>query len=292
MNTINNIEQRLIGEKDWTMKGEITGKYRPVNSLLESNLDFKVTKRPPPIPSVEWSNKIENLIRIRVSNDLFDDPKRVSTKEKLKLNDINDQLVFEKSNKGLAELYEEDWYKENQEGGLKEVKSQEKKEIEEMVEELFDMFGKLTSNQFVGDRIKTEMNLIKDVESIELKDVSKHIISDKYIKNDFEKRIEEYNPIKAERTTNAEMSTEENKKRHRQMKRKVNKKLYIKEMKRKEKLLMKEYDSKFEVKLAMKQQKDKIENKNLKQKDLKSKGFFNNIQENENKKSKYIKKDE
>lgn len=293
LNTISNLEERLIGEKDWTMKGEITGKYRPVNSLLENNLDFKVTKRPPPIPSVEWSNKIENLIRIRVSNDLYDDPKMSTMKEEKKSNNLNDQLIFEKSNKGLAELYEEDWYKENQNESLKEVKSQEKQEIEGMIEELFDMFGKLTSNQFVGERVKTEMNLVKDVESIEVKDVSKNVISDKYIRSDFDKKIEEYNPIKTEKTTNTEMEAEENKKRHRQMKRKVKKKLYLKEMKRKEKMLMKEYDSKFEVKLAMKQQKDKIENKNIKQKDLKSKVFFSNIQENEKNKSlKYIKNNE
>ena len=272
---IDNLEKRMVGEKDWQLKGEINAKSRPVGSLLENNLDFKVTRRPPPIITAEWSNKIEQIIKTRVASDLFDDPKRTMIKEKKENQDIN--IIFEKSSKGLAELYEEDWNK--QYNNSKEEKTQDKIEIEEMMTDLFTMFTALTNSTFIGDRVKNDNNVIKDIEAIEIKDVSKFISSDKLLKNNFEKTINNYNPKKAETTTKTEQTVDENKKSRRQMKRKVHKKIYEKNLKKKMNSLSKDYDSKFEVKMAMKKQKDKDDKTNIKSNELKSSKFFNNLQQ-------------
>ena len=294
---INSLEKRMVGEKDWQLKGEINAKSRPVGSLLENNLDFKVTRRPPPIITAEWSNKIEQIIKTRVASDLFDDPKRTMIKEKKENQDIN--IIFEKSSKGLAELYEEDWNK--QYNNSKEEKTQDKIEIEEMMSDLFTMFTALTNSTFIGDRVKNDNNVIKDIEAIEIKDVSKFVSSDKLLKNNFEKTINNYNPKKAEITTKTEQTVDENKKSRRQMKRKVHKKIYEKNLKKKMNSLSKDYDSKFEVKMAMKKQKDKDDKTNIKSNELKSSKFFNNLQqkreegntvktvESENKKAKLFK---
>lgn len=294
---INNLEKKMVGEKDWQLKGEINAKSRPVGSLLENNLDFKVTRRPPPIITAEWSNKIEQIIKTRVASDLFDDPKRTMIKEKKENQDIN--IIFEKSSKGLAELYEEDWNK--QYNNSKEEKTQDKIEIEEMMSDLFTMFTALTNSTFIGDRVKNDNNAIKDIEAIEIKDVSKFVSSDKLLKNNFEKTINNYNPKKAETTTKTEQTVDENKKSRRQMKRKVHKKIYEKNLKKKMNSLSKDYDSKFEVKMAMKKQKDKDDKTNIKSNELKSSKFFNNLQqkreegntaktvESENKKAKLFK---
>jgi U3 small nucleolar RNA-associated protein MPP10 len=260
-------------------------------------LDFKVTRRPPPIITAEWSNKIEQIIKTRVASDLFDDPKRTMIKEKKENQDIN--IIFEKSSKGLAELYEEDWNK--QYNNSKEEKTQDKIEIEEMMSDLFTMFTALTNSTFIGDRVKNDNNAIKDIEAIEIKDVSKFVSSDKLLKNNFEKTINNYNPKKAETTTKTEQTVDENKKSRRQMKRKVHKKIYEKNLKKKMNSLSKDYDSKFEVKMAMKKQKDKDDKTNIKSNELKSSKFFNNLQqkreegntaktvESENKKAKLFK---
>lgn len=270
---IEDLESNMLGKKSWELQGEVQAKHRPVGSLLETNLDFKVTARPAPIASAEVSSKIEKLIQIRVASDLFDDPKRAVIKKK-ESNPI--ELQFEKSSKGLAELYEEDFNKVV--GDTKEKKTPDKIEIEEMMEDLFVMFTSLTSSTFVSERVKSEMNIIKDVKAIDIQDVSKFIKSDKGLNKEFESTIGEFNPLKAETVTKEDMTKEESKKKHRQIKRKVHKKIYQKELKRKMNSLAKELDSKFEVRLSMKQSKDKQEKSNIKSNELKSSKFFGDLQ--------------
>ena len=64
--------------------------------------------------------QIEKMIKVRVAHDLFDDPKRTVIKND-KLNADKFELKYEKSNKGLAELYEEDFDLDN--NGTSEVKT-------------------------------------------------------------------------------------------------------------------------------------------------------------------------
>ena len=47
---IEKLEDKMVGEKNWQLKGEVQGKHRPVDSLLQEHLDFNVaTKLPPTI---------------------------------------------------------------------------------------------------------------------------------------------------------------------------------------------------------------------------------------------------
>ena len=45
MDEIDKLESKLIKKKDWQLMGEVSSKNRPVNSLLEHNLEFTFTKR-------------------------------------------------------------------------------------------------------------------------------------------------------------------------------------------------------------------------------------------------------
>ena len=43
---IESIEDEMLGkDKKWQMKGEVKSKDRPVNSLLQEHLDFKMQKK-------------------------------------------------------------------------------------------------------------------------------------------------------------------------------------------------------------------------------------------------------
>lgn len=108
---IEEIESKMMSKKDWNMKGEATGKERPKASLLENFLDFEVSVKPPPIPTPEYADTLENLIKLRIKEDLFDDPVRKPQIEMNKKNS-NFELNFEKDKKGLADIYEEDYAKD------------------------------------------------------------------------------------------------------------------------------------------------------------------------------------
>ena len=77
----------MMNPKQWTMTGEATAHERPLNSLLDVHLDFNAATKMPPTITKETTNKIEDLIKQRVLDELFDDPVLKSQDEKRKLGD-------------------------------------------------------------------------------------------------------------------------------------------------------------------------------------------------------------
>ena len=279
---IEDLENKAVSAKDWKLRGEINAKSRPINSLLNENFDYKSTSRPKPKPSTELNAMIEKMIKLRISSDLFDDPKFVKVSNKKKNEDLMD---FNKSKKSLGELYEEDFLGKEKED---EPLTQDKIEIEDMMDDLFRDFNDLTNNTFVTERLKNEMNVIKNVKAIKLEDISKFVPLNKPNKlgsiinpDNQELKInqilDDYNPKKGEYVTKEELDSEEKKLKRKQMKRKVHKKINERNLNRKINQLSKDYDSKFEVNLAMKKIKDKEINKEITNKELKSSSFFKGL---------------
>lgn len=302
---IEEIHNKMLEDKPWEMKGEIKAKDRPIGSLLDKNLDFKVSKKQVPLVTPELSSKIENLIKLRVSKGLFDNPKMNSYLQNKENEHKNNFILnYNKSSKGIADLYEEDFNKLNDNNNnLLETKSQEKQEIEDLMNELFTMFTAVTSNTFISQTIKEDINVIKDIDVIEIKDISKNIVNNEnaIINKQKSKKIEDMtNEIRKTQTrkgfnlfvkSNEEMNTKELKSKHNALKRKLKKRIYQKNLQKQKYNLSKDYDSKFEVDLKLKQNIDKSRNLEAKSKELKSTNFFSNIQNNKELYTKnYIKK--
>jgi U3 small nucleolar RNA-associated protein MPP10 len=49
---INKRESAMYGKKKWQMTGEVLAHQRPLNSLLENDLDFQISIKSPPIHTV------------------------------------------------------------------------------------------------------------------------------------------------------------------------------------------------------------------------------------------------
>ncbi len=96
--------------KPWQMLGEIQARARPMNSLLEVHLDFNTASKLPPVITQEKTNSIENVIKQRILDELFDDPIRKYL-SKSKKGDDEDRFDFTKSKKGLGDIYEDDYKK-------------------------------------------------------------------------------------------------------------------------------------------------------------------------------------
>ena len=99
------LEAAAIGEKSWLLKGEAGAKERPMNSALETDLEFEHVMAPAPVISAEITQKLEDIIKQRIIEGRFDDvervepvEERVSEKELLQLDDT-------KSTKGLGDIY-------------------------------------------------------------------------------------------------------------------------------------------------------------------------------------------
>lgn len=64
-------------------------------------------KKLPPVITKEITDSIENIIKQRVLDELFDDPVRIERKDNDGKDDL--QLDFEKSKKGLGQIYEDEF---------------------------------------------------------------------------------------------------------------------------------------------------------------------------------------
>lgn len=105
---IASIEQQLVADKPWQLKGEVSARTRPVNSLLFEDVNYEQRIKAP-IITPEFTENLEELIKQRIKDNKFDDPLR---KVKPTHRDGNQakqvEVSAEKSKVGLAQLYEQE----------------------------------------------------------------------------------------------------------------------------------------------------------------------------------------
>jgi len=63
---IEELELENVGKKDWTLMGEANSRSRPINSLLEEDLEFEHRQRVAPVITEEKVKSLEDLIRARI----------------------------------------------------------------------------------------------------------------------------------------------------------------------------------------------------------------------------------
>lgn len=103
-------EDENVREKDWVLMGEASTRQRPVNSLLEEDLEFERTAKAAPVQTHEHGEGIEAMIRRRILDRHYDDVVRQRELEALPFAASSMlELSDTKSAKSLAELYEEEY---------------------------------------------------------------------------------------------------------------------------------------------------------------------------------------
>lgn len=107
---IGNIEDGMLQEKTWAMRGEATRADRPADSLLEPEFEFEHASKPAPVMTTESTGNLEDIIKRRITDQLWDDVER--RKETLGADRRTTSLPEvseEQSKEGLAEVYEKDY---------------------------------------------------------------------------------------------------------------------------------------------------------------------------------------
>ena len=277
---IKEIEQKMISDKkEWSTRGEVLGRERPKDSLLTKAMDFEVGLKAPPIPDREYTDKLELMIKQRIQDDLFDDPIKkqiINLNENKKAGD--NELNFDKSKKGLGEIYEEKYLgNEKTEGKIDEIK----KECDDLCSKLFDIFKQMTNGSATpyGIKGKKEENInISNVPAIQIEEIGNYISDNKDM---IKSGKELFNPNKIRNKNKEEMNSEELRNIHNRKKRNIKNRIHEKERKRKLNELTQQLGSKFEAKIKMKQEKDKKMQKMDKSKttEYKSTKFFGKINE-------------
>jgi U3 small nucleolar RNA-associated protein MPP10 len=102
------MEEAALQDQEWHLRGEASAASRPMDSALAIDLDFETTLRPPPQPTIEAAQALEELIKARIRDMRFDNVVRVRVasprKERTAL-----ELDNSRSNAGLADVYAEEF---------------------------------------------------------------------------------------------------------------------------------------------------------------------------------------
>lgn len=143
MKQIEQLESENIAHKTWQVKGEAKAKERPVNSLLEADLDFERSAKPVPVITQETTETLEDIIRRRIKANDFDEiPRRVPDSlpefRPSKLADVQET----KSQKSLAELYEEDHLKKTDPDAYVSAETEKQQESHKEIKDLWSTLSR------------------------------------------------------------------------------------------------------------------------------------------------------
>lgn len=144
---IRKLEAELIAKRAWTLSGEAAAVDRPVNSLLEEDLEFEHIGKPVPIITEEVSESIEDLIKRRILAHEFDEVLRRRPDTLGNPHDARRGLVDVEDTKGkksLAEIYEEEHVKKaNPDAYVSQADEKTRRDEEEIKNMWKDISAKL-----------------------------------------------------------------------------------------------------------------------------------------------------
>eukprot|EP00163_Fabomonas_tropica_P009614 TRINITY_DN19432_c0_g1_i1.p1 TRINITY_DN19432_c0_g1~~TRINITY_DN19432_c0_g1_i1.p1 ORF type:complete len:702 (+),score=235.85 TRINITY_DN19432_c0_g1_i1:44-2107(+) len=113
---VSQLEDKIVGDKPWQMQGEVTGRKRPQNSLLETDLEFEHTDAAGGLGKIaaaehhteETIRALEDVIKQRIVAHDFDDVEPKVDDEGGARRPAT-ELNMEKSKLGLGDVYAEEY---------------------------------------------------------------------------------------------------------------------------------------------------------------------------------------
>ncbi|DBA80599.1 TPA: hypothetical protein ACH3X1_007858 [Trebouxia sp. C0004] len=170
------LEAQNMAEKDWFMQGESAAARRPLNSALELDLDFERQIRPPPQATEEATASLEDLIKDRIANQVFDDPPRVLPPEPEKAK-VALEMDDKKSHKGLGDIYEEEFVAATVGGASTAVDKQDavRQEAKNLLRELFGKLDALSHFHYAPKPVIEEMQVRADVPALAMEEVAPQV---------------------------------------------------------------------------------------------------------------------
>ena len=172
---IRKLEAANVAKRQWQLSGEARAADRPVNSLLEENLEFERAGKPVHVVTAELSEDIEALIKRRILAGEFDEvhrrrPDDLATgpvrRGKFELDDS-------KAKQGLAEIYEEEHLRLNDPNFVDardEKLKKEHAEITSLWKTLSAKLDSLSSSHFKPKPAAPNLEIRVDAPAIEMED--------------------------------------------------------------------------------------------------------------------------
>ena len=175
---IRRLEAASVAKRDWTLSGEARASDRPINSLLEEDLEFERVGKPVPVITQEVSEDIEALIKRRIIAREFDEVIRrrpenlVTGKGDVRRGRV--ELDDRKPQQSLAEIYEAEHLKAaDPEGYIDKQDEQLKREhakIEQMWKDVSAKLDALSSWHYKPKPPSASIHVVTDAPAISMED--------------------------------------------------------------------------------------------------------------------------
>jgi U3 small nucleolar RNA-associated protein MPP10 len=174
---IRRLEAASVAKRDWTLSGQARAADRPLNSLVEENLDFEHTGKPVPEITAEISESIEELIKRRILAQEFDEVMRRRPDASSTSADTR-RGVFElddsKPQQSLAELYEEEHVKAHNAdtyvSKADEKMQKEENEIAALWKDVSAKLDALSSWHYKPKPAAPSLTVVSDVATVAMED--------------------------------------------------------------------------------------------------------------------------
>ena len=175
---IRRLEAANVSRRDWTLSGEARAADRPLNSLIEEDLEFERVGKPVPVITAEVSEEIESLIKRRILARDFDEvirrrPDAVNSAADARRGRAAIELDDAKPQQGLAEVYEQEHLKRTDPGYVDKRSAAEKKaqeNITRLMREAFRDLDLLTNNHLRPKKPEIEVQVVGDKPTISMED--------------------------------------------------------------------------------------------------------------------------
>ncbi|XP_023280170.1 U3 small nucleolar ribonucleoprotein protein MPP10 [Seriola lalandi dorsalis] len=175
---IEELEKAALTEKPWQLSGEVTAQTRPENSMLEEDVEFEQASRMAPTVTEETTLQLEDIIKQRIKDQAFDDVVR-KEKPKEEVFEYKKRLTLdhEKSKQSLAEVYEQEYLKQNQQK-TEEEENPAHVEIQKLMDTLFLKLDALSNFHFTPKPPVPEVKVVSNLPSITMEEVAPVSASD------------------------------------------------------------------------------------------------------------------
>ncbi|GAB7348288.1 hypothetical protein MBLNU459_g6268t1 [Dothideomycetes sp. NU459] len=175
---IRRLEAANVAKREWTLSGEARAADRPINSLLEEDLEFERAGKPVPVITAEISESIEELIKRRILAHDFNDilrrrPDDLATGKDARRGRLDFELADTKNKQSLSEMYEQEHLKRtdpNYVDAKDEKTLKETKEIEALWRNIAGKLDSLSSLHFKPVAPSLQLDIRVDAPVVRLED--------------------------------------------------------------------------------------------------------------------------
>uniref|UniRef100_A0A8C8EKW4 M-phase phosphoprotein 10 (U3 small nucleolar ribonucleoprotein) n=1 Tax=Oncorhynchus tshawytscha TaxID=74940 RepID=A0A8C8EKW4_ONCTS len=152
-------------------KGDVSAQTRPENSLLEVDVAFDSASRMAPAVTEETTLQLEDIIKQRIKDQVWDDVVR-KEKPTEEVFEYKKRLTLdhEKSKLSLAEVYEQEYLKQNQQK-TEDEENPARVEIQKLVDFLFLKLDALSNFHFTPKLPVPEVKVVSNVPYIAMEEV-------------------------------------------------------------------------------------------------------------------------